>query len=266
MRALGATDPVALGVDDLADPGLLQVLQAVVELLGVGRRAEVPLGQLALGDLGAAPLAGAVGQHLLVGQHGLGVGAPVDRALLAVGQALLTELQEQPLRPAVVLRVGGVQPPRPVEGQPVLLHRGGLRLDVGVGVRRGVLVVADRGVLRGQAEGVPAHRVQDLEAAEAPVARDDVVQREDLGMAHVQVAAGVGEHRQRVLALLGRVVVGPEGVELLPDRLPLLLDRAHVVRRGRLVGLGRRDGVGGGVLLAHRVLLVAASWSCRDRT
>ena len=264
MRALGAADPVALGVDDLADPGVLQLVQAVVQLLGVGRGAEVPLGQLALGDLGAAALAGAVGQHLLVGQHGLVLRAPVDRAVLAVGQPLLAELQEQPLGPLVVLGVGRVQPARPVEGQAVLLHRRRLGLDVGVGVGRRVLVVADGRVLGGQAERVPAHRVQHLEAAEAPVARDHVVQREHLGVTHVQVAAGVGEHRQRVLALLGRRVVGPEGVELLPDRQPLVLDRLHVVRRGDL-GVVRALG---GHLLGHRSApaRVVCCWSGHEKT
>ena len=172
VSTLGSADPVALGVGDLADPGVLQVVQVVDHLLRVVRGPEIPLRQFLLGDHGAAPLAGAVGQHLLVGQHRLVAGAPVDRAVLPVGQPLLAQLQEQPLGPAVVLRVGGVQPARPVEAQSVALHRRQLRLDVGVGVRRGVLVVADRRVLRGQAEGVPAHRVQDLVAAEPPVTRE----------------------------------------------------------------------------------------------
>jgi hypothetical protein len=254
VRALGPADPVALGVDDLADPGRLQVVQAVVQLLGVGSGAEVPLRQLLLGHLRTAPLARAVGQHLLVGQHRLVLRAPVDGAVAAVGQALLAQPEEQPLRPPVVLRVGGVQPPGPVEGQAVALHRRSLGLDVGVGVGRGVGVVADRGVLGGQAEGVPPHRVQHLVAAEPPVARDHVVQREHLGVTHVQVTARVGEHRQRValLALAAHhgVVVGTEDVELLPDRQPLLLDRVDVVRR-RL----------GPLLLAHLCSLVS---TCSD--
>ena len=69
-----------------------------------------------------------------------------------------------------------------------------------------MLVALDGGVLGGQAEGVPADRVQDVVALLEPVARDDVGQREGLGVAHVQVARRVGEHVQQV-ATLGAVVV-----------------------------------------------------------
>ncbi len=260
VRSLGATDPVALRRDHAGGPRGLEPVQLVEQLLGVLGDPEVPLGQLALGHRRAAALALAV-DDLLVGQHGLVPGAPVDRAVLAVGQAPLAELPEQPLRPAVVLGVGGVQPARPVEGEPVVLHRGGLGLDVGVGVLRGVRVVADRRVLRGQPEGVPADRVEHLVAAEAPVAGDHVVQGEHLGVTHVQVAGGVGKHRQRValLPLAGghHGVVGGEGRQVLPPGLPLLLDRAHVVRRGvRLTGTGR--------LVSHSLglLLVVAGGCC----
>jgi hypothetical protein len=46
----------------------------------------------------------------------------------------------------------------------------------------------DRVLLGRQAEGVPAHRVQHVEAAHALVARDDVGGGVALGMAHVQAA------------------------------------------------------------------------------
>ena len=236
MRALGPADPVALRGDHPVRPGGRQVVQVVQQLLRVVGDLEVPLGQLALGHLGAAALAAAV-DDLLVGQDGLVVRAPVDRAVLAVGQAALAEPQEQPLGPAVVLRVGGVEPPRPVDRDAVLLEGGELGVDVGVGVRRGVLVVADRGVLRVQAERVPAHRVQHLVAALPPVPGHHVVQRRDLGVAHVQVTARVGEHRQRVALLPRAVVVGAELVQLLPHRQPLGLGGVDVVRRGLVLVL-----------------------------
>ena len=244
VGALGAADPVALRGDDAVGPRLLQLVQAVQQLLGVVGDLEVPLGQLLLGHLRPAPLADAV-DDLLVGQHRLVLRAPVDRAVLAVGQSPLEELQEQPLRPAVVLRVAGVERARPVERGGVLLARLDRLGDVGAGVGVGVLVVADRRVLRGQAEGVEAHRVQHLVAALPPVARHHVVQREHLGVTHVQVAARVGEHRQRVALLARARVVGAELVELLPDPLPLRLGGGDVVRRALL----RRGLLRPGVLL-----------------
>ena len=257
MGALGPADPVALGVDHALGPGRRQVVQVVQQLLGVLGDLEVPLRQLALGDLVAAALAPAV-DHLLVGQHGLVERAPVHRAVLAVGQPALAELQEQPLGPVVVLRVGGVEGAGPVEADPELLARLGGDRDVLVGERRRVGVVADRGVLGVQAERVEPHRVQHLVALLPPVAGDHVVQREHLGVAHVQVARGVGEHRQRV-ALLPRaaahdVVVGAEGLQLLPHGLPLRLHRGRVVRRR----------LGDDLFLTHRSSLRLVGRACRS--
>ena len=230
VGALGAPDPVALRGDDAVRPGRLQLVQPVEQLLGVVGDLEVPLGQLLLGHLRTTPLAHAR-DDLLVGQHGLVLGAPVDGAVLAVGQTTLVELQEQPLRPAVVVLVGGVEGARPVEGRGVSLARLDRLGDVGAGVVVGVRVVADRGVLGRQPEGVEPHRVEHLEAALPPVAGHHVVQGEDLGVTHVQVTAGVGEHRERVALLALARVVSAEGLQLLPHRLPLLLGGRDVVRR-----------------------------------
>ena len=230
-RTLGAADPVALHRQHALGPLALELLHVVEQPLGVVGDLEVPLRQLTLRHDGTAPLAEPL-HDLLVGEHGLVVGAPVDERGLAVRQPALEQAQEQPLRPAVVLRVGGVQTTRPVEAHAVAADGLGLRLDVVVRVRRGVLVALDRGVLGGQAEGVPADRVQHVVALEPPVAGHHVVQREDLAVPHVQVTRRVREHRQRVAALTARI--GPVGVvraKLVPHRAPLVLGRADVVRR-----------------------------------
>ena len=62
----------------------------------------------------AGALAGAVGQDLLVGQHGLAPGAPVDRRHGAVGQAGLPEAQEDELAPLDVAGVVAVHLAAPV--------------------------------------------------------------------------------------------------------------------------------------------------------
>jgi hypothetical protein len=191
---------------------------------------EVPLGELLLHHHGAAALAGAVGQDLLVGEHGLVDRVPVDPAVLAVGQALLVQLQEQPLVPLVVLGVAGVQFAGPVEGGRVELHALLLLRDVVVGPAARVDAALDGGVLGGKAERVPADRVQHVEALLAPVARHDVTEGVDLGVTHVQVAGRVREHVEHILArpfVIG--VAGAERLELFPDGRPLRLDRGEVV-------------------------------------
>ncbi|MPM59035.1 hypothetical protein SDC9_105873 [bioreactor metagenome] len=230
VGALGAADPVALHGQYPVGPVALDLIHVVQQPLGVLGGPEVPLVELALGDQGAAPLAVAL-DDLLVGQHGLVIGAPVDHRVLAIGQAPLEEPEEQPLGPAVVLDVGGVQSPAPVDTQAVALEGAGLGLDVLVRPLGGVGVALDGGVLGGQAEGVPADRVHDVVAAQLPVAGDNVTHHEGLGVAHVQVTRRVGEHVEDVASLAGTVVEGHKGPILLPERLPALLSGHRVIRR-----------------------------------
>ena len=221
-------DPVLLHAQHPRRPGPAQLVHVLEQPVGVVGHLEEPLRQLALGDHGAAALAGAL-HDLLVRQHRQVLRAPVHRAALAVGQAPLQEAGEQPLGPAVVPRVAGVQPAGPVEADRVAPEALRLRRDVGVGVGRRVLAALDRGVLRGQTEGVPARRVHHVEAAPHPVARDDVRDRPGLRVPHVEVAAGVGEHVEQVLLLGPRRTAGPVEVEPVPDRQPAVLDGVRVV-------------------------------------
>ena len=84
--------------------GPVDLVEVVEQPVGVVGDPEEPLLELAHLDLVPAALAAAV-DHLLVGEHGLVVRAPLDRRLLAVREAALEQLQEDPLRPAVVARL-----------------------------------------------------------------------------------------------------------------------------------------------------------------
>ena len=244
LSPFGAPDPVPLHQQHPVRPLAFQLGHVRQQAVRVFGDLEVPLGQHAADDLGAAPLAPAR-DHLLVGQHGLVVRAPVDVAVLPVGQAPLVEAQEQPLVPPVVSGVAGLQPPRPVKGHRVPAERRGLRLDVGVRPVRGVRVVPDRRVLGGQPERIPADGVQHVVMALEVVPGHRVGDGVRLGVAHVQVAGGVGEHVQQVGARSGvvRVVAGPEQVHPGPAVLPLFLDVAGVVVLRPLSTLGGCHGV-----------------------
>ena len=86
------------------------------ELVGVIGNLEEPLRQVALGDLGRAAPTDAINSFDLFAREGhLARGAPVDRRLLAIGDTLLVELQEDPLVPAEVDRVTGDDLCVPVE-------------------------------------------------------------------------------------------------------------------------------------------------------
>ncbi len=104
LRALRAADPVALHRDDVVGPGL-EDREVVEEPVGVVGDLEEPLLELLLLDEGAAALAMAV-DDLLVGEDGGVDWAPLDGRLGAVCEVALEEAEEEPLGPAVVLRVG----------------------------------------------------------------------------------------------------------------------------------------------------------------
>ena len=236
FRALGAADPVALLHLDLFDE--VHVVQAVEQFLRVVGDAQHPLGFHLAHHFAAAALA-APAHDFLVGQAHLAGGAPVDGHLHLVGQAVLKEFQKDPLRPLVVLGVGGGNFPVVVEGKADALQ---LRAETGDVLFRddgGMDLVLDGVVLRRQAKGVVADGEEHVVALHAALAGDDVHGRVGARMAHVQARArGVGELDQGIeLGLFMRFFRG-EGVGVLPVLLPLLF---HGVR-----------GIGGYVLHLRR--------------
>ena len=144
------------------------------------------------------------------------------------------EFQEDPLRPAVVVRGRRVHLALPVVREADAFDLTPEVRDVPLRDESRVLVLAHRGALGRQSEGVPAHRMEDVVALHAPLARHDVRRRVALRVTDVQArTGGVGEHVKDVV--LGpalqdlRVVRRAEGLVLAPDLLPLRLDLGRVV-------------------------------------
>ncbi len=231
FRALRATDPVAL--DRLRLLGPVDQVEVVQQLVGVRGDPKEPLHHVPRDDGRAATLAPAV-DHVLVGDDRLVLRAPVDRRLLAIGQPRLEELQEQPLRPAVVLDLVCRRLAVPVDHPAQASHLGADVRDVPLHDLARMPALADRGILGGQAERVEAHRAHHAPAGAPPVMRDHIAQRVVEDVPHVQRPGGVREHLEhvelplRLAAGLGvRRVEGPLG---LPDLLPLPLDCVRLVR------------------------------------
>ena len=130
------------------------------------------------------------------------------------------DLQEDPLGPLVVAGVDRRERPAVVvvDTQPAQLRAD--RLDVGLGRDPRVLPGLDGVLLGGQAEGVVAHRVQDVVAVHPPEAAGDVGAQVAQRVADVQPGPrGVREH-------VHREVLGPVG-----DLLEALAQPADGVRR-----------------------------------
>ena len=149
------------------------VVQTGSELIPIGSRPEPPLRQAAFDHRTATAPAHTV-LDLLMGQHRLTAGTPVDRRRRAIGQAAAVQQQKEPLSPAIVGRIAGVDLPVPVVGTADQLH---LPLVVSSIAGRAVgrmHAVANRLVLGGQSERVPAHGMQHIVAAHSVIAADDI--------------------------------------------------------------------------------------------
>ncbi len=149
----------------------------------------------------------------------------------ALIEVAVEELQEDPLRPPVVFGVGRGDLAVPVIAEAERLGLAPHVDDVLGGRQRRVRARLDRVLLGGQAEGIPAKRVQHIEPFHPLVAGDDIAGGVAFRMPDVQtLAARIGEHVQHVVLRPGRIaVLGPEGLVLLPELLPLLLDRPEVI-------------------------------------
>ena len=231
FRSVAASDPVALHFLEGVAP--VDLLQAAQEALGVGGDAQHPLAHRPARDRETAHFAPAL-DDLFVGQDGAQFLAPPDGGLGYVSQALavamlaervrragafgrageglnrlgfagggiepgIVELEKNPLRPFKIAGGGGVDLAAPIvaetEGFNLPLENG----DVGLRRFARMLAGADGVLLGGQAEGVPAHGVEDVATAGALVTGEDVGGGVALRMADVQPGAGrVGEHVEYV--------------------------------------------------------------------
>ena len=222
FRAVAAADPVALLGLDAVD--VVHIVQIVDQAVSVGGDFQHPLALVLLHNGAAAALAHAV-DDLLIGQNDLAAGAVVDCGFLLVGKALFEQLDENPLGPLVILGVGGVDFTVPVKGQAQRLQ---LALEAGhvLGGDDFRVDVVFQGVVLGrQAEGVPAHRVEDVIAALTLFAGNDVQRGVAARMAHVQTGRRrVRELDQCIEFRLGMVDLRMEGLFVRPHLLPFGLD------------------------------------------
>ena len=191
-HALAPADPVGLhDFHPLGPAGhLVEICQ---QLFGVLRDAQVIHRDLALLDRCAGAPALAI-DHLLVGEHGLVDRIPVDDTVLAVGDAFVEHLQEQPLIPSIVRGRAGREFARPVD-RPA--HRLALPFHVGDVLVRPLRrrdAVFYRCILGRQAECVPPHGHQRILAVHTQIPVHHVVDGVIAHVPHVQLAGWIRQH------------------------------------------------------------------------
>ena len=222
LGALGLADPVALHF--LRAFGPVELVESFEQPLRILRDAQHPLAQRPAYAVVAAHF-GLPVHHLFVGQGRAQFRAPPDGRLALERQPLFVQLEEYPLGPPEIIRRGRVDLALPVVRKAEHLellaetHNVRFRGDARVGVR------LHRVLLGGQAKGVPADRMQHIEALHALVARKDIRRRIPLGMPYVQTrSARIRKHVQDVELFRVRIrVVGrPEGLFFFPVPPPFL--------------------------------------------
>ena len=165
LNATGFTDPVALHGFNLIWPAI-QFVEVIQKLFCVIGNADKPLWNLfALNDRIAAPAAAV--DYLLVGQYRLIIRAPVHGRHFFVRQTFVDQLGEEPLFPAIVLRVTGGQFTIPVVTE---AQRFKLAFHVGnvfFGPLRRSHLMLDCSVLCRQTERIPTHWLHHVLALHA---------------------------------------------------------------------------------------------------
>ena len=95
----------------------------------------------------------------------------------------------------------------------------------------GWMLLGDRRVLGRQAERVPSHRVQDIEALRAAVAGDQIAHRVVAHMPDMQLAGRVGEHFEDIVFRPPGLGGDLEEPLLAPDALPFRFAFPEIVAR-----------------------------------
>ena len=135
---------------------------------------------------------------------------------------MLVQLQEDPLGPLVVFRVGGVDLAVPVKGEAQSLQLAAEVVHVVLGDDGRVDVVLHGEVLGGQTEGIPAHGVQHVVAVLTALAAHHIQGGVAAGVAHMQAGTRrIGELHQGIELGFGVVDLGMESLFVLPHLLPL---------------------------------------------
>ncbi len=230
QQAFGFADPVALHQPHLVRPAIERV-ERRQQVVGIFGDLQKPLAQLALLDQGTRPPAAPI-YHLLIGQHSMIYRVPVDFALLAIDQTLLEELHEQALLLGVIFHIAGRKFAAPIERQAHALELGTHRGDVLIRPGLRVHLALDGRVLRRQAKGVPAHRMQDVEATRALIAGEHVAHHIVAHMADVDAPRRIGEHLEHIIFRLGGIFLGAVDFLPVPNFAPMLFAFRCVISFG----------------------------------
>src|SRR5258708_36095560 len=167
---------------------------------------------------------------LFVGENRLAFVAPPLRSRRAIRKSTLQEEQEEPLRPAVVLRRRRIDLALPIVGTSGNCE---LTFEVGCVARNGfsrMRSFENRFVLGRQSERVPSHRMQNVESRHPLVASDHVTRNVIVQMPNAKPGARrIRKHLKDVKFRPPRLLASKVQIGPLPLSLPSRLNFLRVV-------------------------------------
>ena len=138
--------------------------------------------------------------HFFIGKNGTKVGAPPDRFFVHIGKASLEELEENPLGPLVVARIGRVNLSIPVDGKPYAFDLPAEVVYISLGGDGRVGAGFDRILLCWKSKSVPTHGMEHIITTGLFIACQNVGSDIPLGVANMQASSGwIGEHIQSIV-------------------------------------------------------------------
>ena len=223
----GSTDPVSLHGLDAFRPTwhMVEIRKEAVCIVG---DLQEPLREVFLDDfILAAPAASFF--DLFICKDGVAAFAPVDLCFLLISETSLVEDLEELLCMLVVIFTAGQDFSVPVIGQTKFFLLTGHVVDVGIGPFRRWNAVFDSRIFSRHAEGIKAHRMNDIESLHRLETSDNVTNGVVSDMPHMEIARRVREHFQYIVFLSARVRMSFKCFGVLPDFLPFLFDLLRYV-------------------------------------
>ena len=114
-RTRGFADPVDLLLGDIGK--IIYLVKPLQQLVCVLRDAKIPNGFGLLDDIALTNIALAA-LRILVGKHHLTARAIIDQSGITEYQSVFIHFEEDPLRPAVIVLLGGIHHAVPIKGEP----------------------------------------------------------------------------------------------------------------------------------------------------
>ena len=227
FRACRTSYPVSLRCLNLLE--IINAVEVVEQLLGVIGDFQHPLVLNLVNNLAVTAFASAV-YDFLVCENDFAMRTPVYVYFFFVRKSRFEKFEEYPLRPLVVIGVGGVYLTFPVKRKTQHFQLISETVYVAFGNDCGVDFMLDSVVFGRQTESVPAHREQYVVTLHTAFSSDNIHCGVGARVTDVQtVARRIRKLNKRVIFRLGIVVFCVERAVFVPIFLPFAFNGGKII-------------------------------------